>query len=262
MTTIAFIGAGHLATSMFEGLAKTSYLLHIASPSVHKRHQACESKQLFTDNVQAINGARMIILAVKPEQICGVLEEIKDHLTPKQLVISLAAGTSVTTMAKLIPNNPLARAMPNIAASINESATSLYSHSLSEEDKTVTETFFATLGMTVWLDEETHLDIATIVAGSMPGFIYAFVQAMVDGAVDSGLSTEKAQALSLQAVTGACLLAIASNKELEALIETAIVKGGTTEAGLNMFTQNNFKGIVKQSFNSAFQRALALKSMT
>lgn len=262
MTTITFIGAGNLATSLIQGLATTGYQLHIASPNVHQRHQASTTQHLFTDNCEAIDGAEMIILAVKPHQISGVLGEIKNHLTTKQLLISLAAGLSVSTMATAIPNNPLVRAMPNIAASINESATSLYGKGLGVEDKTRIEHLFSALGTTTWLKEESHLDIATIIAGSMPAFVYTFIQAMIDGATENGISGEAARALALQAVTGACNLAKKDNNELDTLIKAVTSKGGTTEAGLKMFTQENFKGIVKQSFNSAFQRALALKSKT
>lgn len=260
---ICFIGSGNLASAIIKGLKTSPVKLHIASPNVFSRHQQTEHHRLYTNNCDAIKTADIIILAVKPHQISEVLDEIAPHLTPAQKIVSLAAGTTIASIEKrLKQKHDVFRAMPNIAASINESTTALFSHCQDEVTRTTITELFNLVGTITWLEEESQIDIATIIAGSSPAFLYLFLESLLEAGVSHGLSKDSAEELIKQASLGALKLVKNSDKSFAELISQVTSKKGTTEAGLDVFTQSGFKGIVKQSFNSALSRAKELSNQS
>ncbi len=258
VTTICFIGSGNLATAMIKGFADSNYTIHVSSPNVGRRHKETKNILCYTDNSIAIKNTDYIILAVKPYQINKVLKELKANIT-QQVIISLAAGISSASIRnKLSAKTNIFRAMPNIASSIKQSATTLFTDCQSLTIKNEVKSLFTHLGTVEYLSNEAHMDIATILAGSSPAFFYLFMHSLVLAAKKAGLEESLAEKLILQSCLGSAQLASNSHDDLDKLIATVQSRGGTTEAGLSMFTQHNFRGIVEKAFEAALYRAQTL----
>jgi pyrroline-5-carboxylate reductase len=258
--TLCFIGSGRLASALIDGLTNVELSIHVASPNVLTRHQPSSKKRCFTNNQDAIIGTDAIILAVKPHQITTVLKELAPTLKKDQPIISLAAGVEIAAMQKhLDDDTPILRAMPNIAARINESATTLIGNQPATPYLEPVTILFEQLGTVTHLKRERDIDTATIIAGSSPAFLYLFLDSLSEAAAEAGLDKHKATILVEQAALGAVKLAKSSKQSLPELISQVTSKNGTTEAGLDVFTKQGFKGIVKQSVKGALARANALK---
>jgi pyrroline-5-carboxylate reductase len=259
MTNIHFIGAGHLAKALLKGLcSQKGYALSVSSPTILKKTMP-EGVSIHTSNTHFLSTADLIIIAVKPETVVTVCKEIAPLIKDKQIIISLAAGTKLETLQSFFTSTqPVARAMPNIAAEFNESATALYAGTLSEHDHQRIELLFNTLGESAWVASDNHIDIATALAGSSPAFFYQFVGALIQGAIQAGLPKDIADKLGAQAMYGANTVAKNVAHTYEELKEQVKSKKGTTEAGLNYLSTHQLNDIVTGALTASITRAQAL----
>lgn len=259
MNNIHFIGAGHLARCLIEGLSHaTTYRLSVSSPTVIEK-ASFKSLLTHTSNTHFLPEANMVILAVKPDKIQTVCQEISAHVTHEQIIVSLAAGVKRETIQECFATaQPVVRVMPNIAAEYNQSATALYGDNLSASQHLQVETLFNTLGLSTWVASDHHIDIATALAGSSPAFLYQFIDALIEPAVKAGLPEDTATALAAQAMFGAIDVARQSKQDYSSLSKQVASKKGTTEAGLSYLKQHDMRDIVGGALMAAIKRARAL----
>lgn len=263
--TITFIGAGNMATALIEGLlnSKAYAADNITATDVRADALAALQQRLhintLTDHATAIATARCVVIAVKPPHVEGVLQGIARHLRAPILVVSIAAGVRIQSLAAALPPaTPIIRAMPNTPAMVRAGATAFAcSASVSEADIGLARALFESVGICVQVDEP-DLDAVTALSGSGPAYVFRFIEALIEGAVAIGLQADIAAALALQTVRGAADLLQASGKLPQVLRAEVSSPGGTTLAGLEALQLHGFEKAVHAALVAAQQRSKEL----
>ncbi|KTD66417.1 pyrroline-5-carboxylate reductase [Legionella shakespearei] len=232
---ICFIGYGNMAKAIARGLRKQgSHHIAASAPSLTIGINN-ENISTHYDNKEQAKNAEIIILAVKPAQMSAVLQEITPLLLPNCLLISVAAGLSLSWFAKRCrPNQAVIRTMPNTPAAISLGATPLIANEhTSPEQKIQAELIFSQIGLTAWAKSEAEMDVFTALSGSGPAYVFLFIEALIDAAVSLGLEPTIAKTFALQTAAGAIKLAENSDLSLSQLRTKVTSPGGTTAAALN-----------------------------
>lgn len=258
---ISMIGYGNMAKALCQGLLKNPYYhLHVAAPSL-TMGQPQSHLRTSSNNLALLQDADAVILAVKPAQMMGLLEEISSHLPSSCLIISIAAGLDMNWFTKHLPQHtPLVRAIPNLAAACQQSATPLLANSwvTTSQHQLVTD-LFKQCGQITWTEHEKDLDTITALAGSGLAYLFSFTQAMSEGAVALGLSPETANTFAIQTLAGAASLATLPENSLQELQQQVTSKAGTTAAALAVFTQHQLSNIVLAAMQAAVTRSQTLR---
>ncbi|WP_102345677.1 pyrroline-5-carboxylate reductase ProI [Bacillus sp. Marseille-P3661] len=259
--TYAFIGAGSMAEAIVSGMIKSEVfnskqLIVTNRSNIAKLNYFNEQYDVHvTQNIgDAVKQADVIILAMKPKDITGGLDSIKPYVHENQLLISVIAGVSTTSMEDLLSVNiPIIRAMPNTSATIQQSATALSKGLFAtDEHQKIAITLFETIG-TVSLVEEKDLHAVTGLSGSGPAYIYYLIESMDTAAQELGLDPKVARELILQTIIGAAEMLKVSPKSPATLKQEVMSPGGTTEAGLKVLEQYNYQ----QTMIACIKRAAA-----
>ena len=264
MTTlpISIIGFGNMAQAIASGLIKKGYQsLSVASPSLHQGITQ-EGIATYSSNIQAIEQAKIIILAVKPAQMKQVLGEIIPFLKADTLLISVAAGLSLTWFAKQFNAPwPIVRTMPNTPVSVGLGAIPMIANAwISEVQKQVTQDIFSSLGVAVWIEDESQMDVFTALSGSGPAYVYYFIESMIDAACSLGLSESIAKLMTLQTLEGALFLAKHSALSLNQLRTKVTSPKGTTAAALDLL-QPELHKLMHKAIEAAKERANEMGSV-
>ncbi len=266
MNRIAFIGAGNMASAIIGGLIanKTDPKTIIAADPFPPQLEKLESTlgiQVTNDNKQAIEGANIVLLAVKPQQMQQVCEAIRSSIESNNpLIISIAAGITQGMFNQWLGDNiKLVRCMPNTPALVQTGATGLFaSENVSEHEKATTEELLSAIGIHEWVDDESLLNAVTALSGSGPAYFFLMMEAMIEAGEKLGLSPETAKELCLQTALGAAKMAQNSEDDVAELRRKVTSPNGTTEAALNSFDSNDFKNIVLQALTAADERSKTL----
>ncbi|QDH35597.1 pyrroline-5-carboxylate reductase [Porphyrobacter sp. YT40] len=178
-----------------------------------------------------------VMLGFKPQQL-GTLGPGLQALTEGRTVCSLLAGITLAQLASAFPRGAAhVRVMPNLAARINKSPVILAQSGLDADARAATFALFDALGSAVWLEDEARFDLVTALAGSGPGFVYRFIDALAGAAVDLGLDQPTAAKLALATVEGASALAAGADVGPAALADRVASPGGMTREGLNVLDE-------------------------
>ncbi|NVZ79319.1 pyrroline-5-carboxylate reductase, partial [Pseudomonas gingeri] len=214
---ITFIGAGNMAASLIGGLRAEGLdaaLIRASDPGAETRTrvQAEHGIEVFADNAEAIEGADVVVLAVKPQAMKAVCEALRPHLKPHQLVVSIAAGITCASMNNWLGAQPIVRCMPNTPALLRKGVSGLFATGqVSAGQRQQAQTLLSAVGTALWLDEEQQLDAVTAVSGSGPAYFFLLIEAMTAAGEKLGLSREVATQLSQQTALGAAHMAVASD---------------------------------------------------
>ena len=211
------------------------------------------------DNAAVLAGAETIVLAVKPQMMSAVLAELRPHVTPKQLLISIAAGVTLSRLAKELPERTrLIRVMPNTPCLIGVGA-SCYSRgaTATAEDAAVVDRLLTSVGKAFEVDE-MHLDAVTGLSGSGPAFIYTVIEALADGAAAMGLPPKLALELAAQTAAGAAGMVLQTGQSPADLREQVTSPGGTTLAGLKALEERKGAGAFRAAVEAATRRSIEL----
>lgn len=263
---ICFIGGGNMASSLIGGLINNGYAadkITVTDPDSEKLERL--KKEFFvnthTENSQAVENADIIVLAVKPQIMRDVCENIKSaSLNKTPLFISIAAGLRSTDLDRWLgQNNAIVRCMPNTPALIQAGATGLYANTTcNKEQKAIAQQILSSAGITLWVEEESQLDAVTAVSGSGPAYFFLFMEAMQQAGHKLGLSEDTASLLARQTALGAARMSMEGTDDPATLRTKVTSKGGTTAAALASFEDNNLSNIVEQALTAARDRAIEL----
>jgi len=268
--TITFIGAGNMARSLVAGLAddEMQYTIRIADPNPDQLQGIQEhwpTVEAFNDNIEAIQGTDVVILAVKPqlmEEVCAPLQNVVETQDP--LIISIAAGITIDNLKAWLGNNNVAivRCMPNTPSLVQTGMTGLFANAVvSPEQSNIAESILRAVGSTLWLGNEGALDAVTAVSGSGPAYYFLVMEAMQKAAQELGLSAEDARLLVLQTAFGAAKLALESSDDAATLRERVTSKGGTTEAALNKLIGGGLPSLFEEAMVAAAIRSKELSKL-
>ncbi len=252
---LSIIGCGNIGLSMLQGFLKEETIA-AKNITVTRRNinELSNFKQLgvkiTTDNIRAIKESNLIIIAVKPYNIVSVLEEIKDHLNPKnQILISITAGVAISKIQDVVGISiPIFRAMPNISASVGKSLSCICHKDAGIEDVESVKLLFDSIGTSMVIDEEL-MQSATILGACGVAYVLRFIRAMIQGGIQIGFDAKTASEIVNQTVKGAAELLIERKEHPEYEIDKVTTPKGCTIVGLNEMEHNGFsssliKGIV------------------
>ncbi|MDY7566970.1 pyrroline-5-carboxylate reductase [Pseudomonas sp. RTC3] len=260
-TRIAFIGAGNMATSLIGGLRAQGVdaaLIRASDPGAEQRAKVAAEHgiELFADNAQAIEGADVVLIAVKPQMMKAVCEALRPSLKPGQLVVSIAAGITCASMNKWLGEHPIVRCMPNTPALLRQGVSGLYATaSVSSEQREQAGQLLSAVGIVLWLDDEKQLDAVTAVSGSGPAYFFLLIEAMTAAGEKLGLPRETAAQLTLQTALGAALMATGSDVDAAELRRRVTSPAGTTEAAIKSFQAGGFEALVETALTAAAHRS-------
>ncbi|QQZ36622.1 pyrroline-5-carboxylate reductase [Pseudomonas sp. Rh2] len=263
-TRIAFIGAGNMAASLIGGLRAQGLdasQIRASDPGAETRArvQAEHGIETFEKNAQAIDGADVIVLAVKPQVMKAVCEALSPDLKAGQLIVSIAAGITCASLQAWLGPRPVVRCMPNTPALLRQGVSGLYAtQEVSDVQRQQAEQLLSAVGIALWLDEEQQLDAVTAVSGSGPAYFFLLIEAMTDAGEKLGLPRETASKLTLQTALGAAHMAVSSDVDAAELRRRVTSPAGTTEAAIKSFQANGFEAIVEQALEAAAKRSAEL----
>ncbi len=265
-TTITFIGAGNMARSLIVGLLQdqSNVVLRVADPDQRQLdaiRQHWPSVFVTTDNQEAIQGADVVILAVKPQIMREVVEGLAEPAQRNRpLFISVAAGIREAAINRWLGGNlPVVRCMPNTPALVQAGATGLYANTqVSEAQRSIAESILRAVGIALWFSDENSLDAVTAVSGSGPAYFFLVMEAMQAAAEQLGIPAEDAHLLVVQTALGAARLALESNDPPAELRRKVTSKGGTTEAALKVLNEGGLPELFGKALQAANNRSQEL----
>lgn len=261
---IAFIGGGNMASAMIGGLLQQGWVgkaLRVIEVAPAARDRLARKFGIST--TPAIDAesvaADCLVLAIKPQQMADVARALRPHLS-SQLVISIAAGIRLVDLQRWLGGyGRLVRVMPNTPALVRAGISGLYAPpSVSAQDRERAGQIMGAVGTTLWLQEEAQIDAITAISGSGPAYVFYFIEALQQAAVDLGFDAATARRLALQTFTGSVQLASQSEEDLAVLRARVTSKGGTTERAIALMDAQSLRAIVAAAARAAAARSREL----
>ena len=251
---IGIIGGGNLGRSIAMGLLFSEKIkasnITLTRRKVHLIEDlSAKGIKVSNNNLDAVKGKKVIIIAVKPHQVEDVINEIRSGLEKNQILVSVVTGVKIEMIQTLCgPGIPVFRAMPNTAIAIRESMTCISTKDSSDENKEMVFSIFDQLGKTIKVEEEL-MDASTVLAACGIAYALRFIRAASQGGIEIGFDSATAQLIASQTVRGATGLLIEGGKHPEYEIDKVTTPMGCTIAGLNEMEHQGFsssliKGIV------------------
>jgi pyrroline-5-carboxylate reductase len=263
---LGFIGAGRMATALAKGCIEARLLpasAVLASDPIEEARAkfAAESPgaQLVADNAAVLAGAETIVLAVKPQMMSAVLAEIRAHVKPQHLLISIAAGVTLGRLADGLPvGTRLIRVMPNTPCLVGLGASCFArGKSATADDAALVERLLTSVGKAYEVDE-SQLDAVTGLSGSGPAFIYTAIEALAAGGAAMGLPEKLALELAAQTAAGAAAMVLQTGLSPAELRNQVTSPGGTTLAGLKALEERDGAGAIRAAVEAATRRSIEL----
>lgn len=262
---IGFLGGGRMAEALIKGIIKaglfTAGQIVAVDPAADRRQLLAEQyKVAVAEDSVVLAACEIVVLAVKPQVLPGLLQGKRAHFNKQQLVISIAAGVSLSVLESSLAGCDcrVVRVMPNTPALIMEGAAALCGGSLANDADLKTATaIFDAVGKSVVLSE-AEIDAVTGLSGSGPAYVFSFIEALIDGGVKVGLDRAVAETLALQTVLGSVKLAIETGMHPAELRAMVTSPGGTTIAGLHEMERAGFQGIIMDTIEAATKRSREL----
>lgn len=266
MKKIGFIGAGNMAGALIRGLLRAEKYkptdLWVADPvdSQVRRLKRAHKIDGTRDNRQLVAQSQTIILAVKPQMMAQVLEDIRAEATPKKLFISIAAGFPLRRLeAGLGGQARVVRVMPNTPVLVGKGiSVAVAGSKATDADLKQTLKLFKAVGDAVSITGEDLLDAVTALSGSGPAFVYLFAECLIEGGVRGGLPQNLATQLAFATLGGAAAMLGESGLSARELRDMVTSPGGTTLAGLGALEQHHFREAVITAVETATRRAREL----
>ena len=270
---LAFIGCGVMAEAIIAGLLRQKLVgpeQIVASHPRQARREEMHVKygvEMFESNREAVtethpeapDDSSVIVLAVKPQRLHGVLDELKGALVKEQLVVSIIAGARIETIAEQLLHASVVRAMPNTPAQIGEGVTAwTVSSSVNEKQENQVRAMLEALGKSVRVENERQIDMATALSSTGPTYIFLVMEALIDAGVHMGFSRHVAQDLVHQTLLGSVLFARESHKHPAELRNMVTSPGGTSAEAIYQMEKGSLRTVLSKAVWAAFQKAESL----
>ncbi len=262
---IAFVGGGIMAEAFIggilkKGLAKPEAI--IASDPLPERRAHLAEKlgiRVSASNVEAIAGAGIVILAVKPQVLGKVLDELAGHVNPDVLLLTFIAGAKIEAIRQALGTKAIVRIMPNTPCQIGEGMSVWTATAeVSPQQRERARQIVAALGEEVYVENEGYLDMATALSGSGPAYVFLFIEALIDAGVHMGLSRAISEKLVLQTVRGSVAFAQSSGLHPAVLRNMVTSPGGTTAEALYRLEKGGFRATISRAVAAAYEKARLL----
>jgi pyrroline-5-carboxylate reductase len=262
---IGMIGAGRMATALAKGLvangivASEKLVASDASKEACQRFAAATGAGVVAENRGVAEQADVIVLAVKPQNLPAIVDDLAGLLGREHLVVSILAGVRLSTLSEgLGPDVRLVRVMPNTPCLVGRGASGFCTGPNStDDDRHLVQQMFDAVGLAVEV-EEPMLDAVTGLSGSGPAFVYLMIEALSDAGVKMGLPHDVSRRLAAQTVHGAAEMVSVTEEHPAALREQVMSPGGTTVAGLQALEDGRFRDVISAAVEAAARRSVEL----
>lgn len=264
---IGFLGAGKMATALAKGFVRAELtapremIASDPSDAARKSFAAETDAKVTASNDAVAKFADVLIVAVKPDQVAGVLAEVNEPLKGKKnyLLLSIAAGVTIAKLEAALPAGArVIRVMPNTPALIGESASAYATgKNATTSDGELAKKLLSAVGMAFQV-KESLLDAVTGLSGSGPAYVYQFIEALSDGGVASGLPRDIATRLAAQTVAGAARMVLQTGQHPGALKDQVTSPGGTTIEGLHELEKGKLRATVMSAVRAATEKSKKL----
>jgi len=261
--TIAFIGGGNMARSLIGGLVADGFdaaCIRVSDPSAEQRRHLADNYGIHAldNNLDAVRDADAVVLAVKPQVLRAVAEELAAAVMHKPaLVVSIAAGVREPDLNRWLGGKAaIVRTMPNTPSLVQTGATGLYANdAVSADQRSLAESLMRAVGLTCWLQDEALLDAVTGISGSGPAYFFLMMELMEDAGRKLGLPRETARLLTIQTALGAAKMALESEEDPQTLRRRVTSPGGTTEQAVRTLEEGGLRDLINLAVQSAARRA-------
>lgn len=240
---IGFIGSGKMAGAIIKGLIRTGFAsadniiaTQAESAGIEDKSKSLGGVKVILDNKELVKASDVIFIAVKPNQVLGVLEEINPCVTKEKLIVSIAAGVTIKKLESNLPQETrVIRVMPNTPALIGEGMSGMVrGECANEQDMDFVKKLLSTIGQCIVVDNEAQMDIVTAISGSGPAFFYKVINDIARAGEKLGMEYDKALLLSIQTAIGSAKMALQRDVSMETLISNVATKGGCTRVGVDV----------------------------
>ncbi len=249
---IGFIGSGKMAGAIIKGLIRTGFSKPENLLATQAEKEGVEEKskalgiKIILDNKELVKNSDVIFIAVKPNQVVDVLEEINPFVTAEKLIVSIAAGVKINKLESNLPNNTkIIRVMPNTPALVGEGMSGMTGgKAVNKNDLDFVKDLLSTIGKCIVVNDESQIDIVTAISGSGPAFFYKVINDIARAGEKLGMNYEQALLLSIQTAIGSAKMALQRDVSMETLISNVATKGGCTRVGVDVMeglSENNKK---------------------
>jgi pyrroline-5-carboxylate reductase len=267
---IGFIGGGNMASSLISGLIASGHSpQHLwvsdINPDTLKALAENHKVNTLASNDAVINEVDVIVLAVKPQTLGSVAKSAAALIQQKKsLVVSIAAGISQHSLSQWLgTDTAIVRCMPNTPALVLTGATALHANTkVTAEQCSLAENIMRSVGIALWVKDESELDAVTAVSGSGPAYYFLLMEAMEKAALELGLSEVTARLLVQQTALGAAKIALESSESPEQLRNRVTSPGGTTQRAIETFEQGGFTELVSKALHAARDRSVEMSKQS
>jgi pyrroline-5-carboxylate reductase len=263
--TIATVGSGVMAEAMIAGLLRGRLVepgqIVASHPRAERREQlaATHGVRVAASNVEAVEGADVILLAIKPQMLARVGREIGPHLKPGQLVLSVLAGATTRALTFALGHAQVVRSMPNTPARLGKGMTVWFATpEVTPDQRAQAAALLGALGAQLEVDDEKLVAMATAVSGTGPTYVFLVMEALIDAAVHLGFPRHIAHDLVIETLEGSTLFAKQSGMHPAELRNMVTSPGGTSAAALHELESGRLRTVLSEAVWAAFRRTVEL----
>ena len=264
-STIATVGSGVMAEAMIAGLLRGKLVdpqQVVASHPRAERREHLEREygiRTVTSNVEAVQGADVILLAIKPQMLSKVGSEIGPQLGRGQMVLSVLAGATTKALSGLLGHDQIVRSMPNTPARLGKGVTVWYATPETTGDQRAqAAALLSALGLQLEVDDEKMVAMATAVSGTGPTYVFLVMEALTDAAVHLGFPRHIAHDLVIETLEGSTLFARQSGMHPAELRNMVTSPGGTSAAALHELESGRLRTVLSEAVWAAYRRTVEL----
>jgi pyrroline-5-carboxylate reductase len=263
--TIATVGSGVMAEAMIAGLLRGRLVEPAQVVASHNRPERREHLareygiRVVPTNVEAVDGADVLLLGIKPQMLGRVGREIGPHLRRGQLVLSILAGATTAALTGTLGHDQVVRAMPNTPARLGRGMTVWYATpATTEEQRAQAAALLGALGAQLEVDDEKMVAMATAVSGTGPTYVFLVMEALIDAAVHLGFPRHIAHDLVIETLEGSTLFAKQSGLHPAELRNMVTSPGGTSAAALHELESGRLRTVLSEAVWAAYRRTVEL----
>jgi pyrroline-5-carboxylate reductase len=259
--TVAIVGTGAMAEAVFGGLLSGGHVgaaQIVASDPRAERREVVEGKygiRTSGANTEAVEGAHVVVLAIKPQMLVRVGRELSSVLRPDQLVISILAGSTTKALGNALRHDAIVRAMPNTPAQLGKGMTVWFATShVTEQQRQQAAAMLSSLGVELEVEDEKYVSMATAVSGTGPAYVFLVMEALIDAAVHLGFPRHIAHDLVIETLLGGTLLAQASGDHPAYLRNMVTSPAGTSAAAIHEMEKGRLRTVLSEAVFAAYRR--------
>ena len=259
--TIATVGSGVMAEAMIAGLLRGELVAPVQIVASHPRPERRDALRteygirVVGGNVEAVEGADVVLLGIKPQMLAKVGREIAPALKRGKLVISIIAGATTAALKNALKHDQIVRSMPNTPAQLGRGMTVWYATpKVTAAQKDQARVLLGSLGNQLEVDDEKYVAMATAVSGTGPTYVFLVMEALIDAAVHLGFPRHIAHDLVIETLEGSTLFAKSSGMHPAQLRNMVTSPGGTSAAALHELESGRLRTVLSEAVWAAYRR--------